>query len=282
MRIVTSVSGGRTSAYLAAKYPSDALVFALVRIEDERCRFLDRLIAKEVEDRIQAPFIATAEDDTIIYTMLDLEQYLGRRIDWVTGPTFEWVIANLGGWLPNKLHRYCTTALKIEPMFYWWADRFGIDNPVEMNLGYRANEVSRANRMDEKLNSEGLLEMKATFEKHQNGNNKWSTVPWQKPRYRLIEDGIYKDQISAYWSGKPVRFAQYNNCVGCFHRHPIFLRYMFDVQPDKMQWFKQQEGGPNGYWRSDVPYARIEKSMLQLQMYEDMSSSCDSGYCEIE
>lgn len=282
MQAVTSVSGGRTSAYLAANYPADALVFALVRIEDRRCRFPDSAIAQLVEDRIQQPFIATAEDDTIIYTILDLEQHLGRRIDWVTGPTFEWVIANRRGWLPNKLHRYCTTALKIEPIFYWWAERFGIDNPVEMNIGYRANEVSRANRMDEKLTQDGLLEMEATFGKHANGNNRWITVPWQKPRFRLIEDGVYKDEITAFWSGKPVRFAPYNNCVGCFHRNPLFLRYMFDVQPGKMQWFKEQEGGTNGYWRSDASYSRIERSMLQLQLYDEMFSGCDSGYCEIE
>ncbi|WP_315823037.1 hypothetical protein [Paraflavitalea speifideaquila] len=282
MKIVTSVSGGQTSTYLAANYPADALVFALVRIEDERCRFPDRVIIKEVEDRIQAPFIATAEDDTIIYTMLDLEQYLGKRIDWVTGPTFDWVIANRGGWLPNKLHRYCTTALKIEPMFYWWAKTYGLSQPVKMNIGFRANEIKRANKMDRKLNDDGLLEMKASFEKHPNGDNKWISVPWQRPQYPLIQDGIFKDTISRYWAGKSVRFADYNNCAGCFHRNPPFLKYQFQVQPNKMQWFREQEGGKNGFWRSDGSYAKIEKAYAQLILHADDFTSCDSGYCEIE
>jgi len=92
MITVNSLSGGKTSSYIAANYPADYDVFALVRIEHEASKFPDAKIRQEVEDRIQAPFIATAEDDTIIYTMLDLEQYIGRKITWVTGKTFDDII----------------------------------------------------------------------------------------------------------------------------------------------------------------------------------------------
>lgn len=37
MVTVNSVSGGKTSAYLDKHYPADYSLFALVRIEDERC-----------------------------------------------------------------------------------------------------------------------------------------------------------------------------------------------------------------------------------------------------
>jgi len=103
MKTVNSLSGGKTSSYIAANYPADYDVFSLVRIEDENCRFKDEKIRKEVEDRIEAPFIATAEDDTIIYTMLDMEQFIGRPITWLTGPTFEESIKKHGGYLPNKM-----------------------------------------------------------------------------------------------------------------------------------------------------------------------------------
>lgn len=53
METWTSVSGGKTSAYLAANYPSDRLVFALVRIEDQRCAFPDLVIRRQIKDRIQ-------------------------------------------------------------------------------------------------------------------------------------------------------------------------------------------------------------------------------------
>ena len=120
---VVSVSGGQSSAYIAANYPFDYAVFSLVRIEDPKCRFPDETLRKRVEDRLQMPFIGTAEDDTIIYTIFDLEQFIGRPIKWVSGITFDEVIRTKCGWLPNKKHRYCTTHLKIDPIFYWWADQ---------------------------------------------------------------------------------------------------------------------------------------------------------------
>ena len=144
-------------------------VFALVRIEDKRCTFPDKKLRQEVEDRIQAPFIATAEDDTIIYTMLDLEQYIGRKITWVTGKTFDKVL-NSAGTLPDPLRRYCTTEMKMQPMFDWW--RKEINTPCEFRLGFRANETNRAKRTTEKTNNNGYLEMKAIVGKR-GTRNKW-------------------------------------------------------------------------------------------------------------
>ena len=89
MKTVNSISGGKTSAYIAAHYPADYNVFALVRTNDKNCMFPDAKIRQEVSDKIGAEFIGTLEDDTIIYTILDLEQYIGSRIDWVTGRTFD-------------------------------------------------------------------------------------------------------------------------------------------------------------------------------------------------
>lgn len=281
-KTVTSVSGGKTSAYLAANYPSDYLLFALVRIEDENCRFPDEKVRKEVEDRIQAPFIGTAEDDLIIYTMLDLEQYLGQKVNWVTGITYDEVIRTKGGWLPNMLHRYCTTNLKLVPMFNWWRET--INEPVKMQIGFRSNEASRANTMNEKLNKDGLLEFKAIIGKSKTGNkNKWGNIAWQAPSFPLIENGIFKHDIVKYWEDKPVRFADYNNCVGCFHRSPLFLAKMFDTHPNKMEWFAYQEKGRGGIgtWRSDIEYIDLKKWKSQQRMMFEDFGSCDTGYCEI-
>ena len=115
MITVNSLSGGKTSSYIAANYKADYDVFALVRIEHEQSKFPDKKIRQEVEDRIQAPFIATAEDDMIIYTMLDLEQYIGREITWVTGKTFDKVLDGAGT-LPDPLRRFCTTEMKKIPI----------------------------------------------------------------------------------------------------------------------------------------------------------------------
>ena len=41
--------------------------------------FPDEKIRQIVSDKIGAEFIGTLEDDMIIYTILDLEQYIGQK-----------------------------------------------------------------------------------------------------------------------------------------------------------------------------------------------------------
>ena len=281
MKTITSVSGGKTSAYLAENYPSDDLVFALVRIESKKAMFPDPKIRQVVEDRIQAPFIATAEDDMIIYTMLDLEQYLGRKINWVTGITFDEVIEKKGGWLPNKLHRYCTSWLKIDPIFNYWRDNY--DEPVHMNIGYRANETRRAIKMKGRLNDNGYLEHHAIVGQSKNGRNKWADIPYQKPSFPLIEANVYRDTIHNFWLDKPVRFAERNNGGGGVQRNPILLKHESEVHPEKMNWFAEQEElkmkkNKKATWRSDVDYRRIINMKPQLSLMNEMFTECDSGY----
>jgi hypothetical protein len=276
MKTVNSLSGGKTSSYIAANYPADYDVFALVRIEDENCRFKDEKVRKEVEDRIQAPFIATAEDDTIIYTMLDLEQFIGRPITWLTGPTFEESIKKHGGYLPNKMARYCTTEMKTMPILYWMYEV--IKEPVKMRFGYRANESNRAIKMLDKTDEEGFTIVKATFSKLADGRNSWQTVRYCKPEFPLIHDKIFKDKIEMFWKFTGVRFSYMNNCVGCFWRSPLLLKHLQDKNPNKMQWFADQET-ENATWRSDCRYSDILKWKKQLQLFDDDFNECDSGYC---
>lgn len=281
MKKVNSLSGGKTSSYIAANYPADYNVFSLVRTDDQNCLFPDKKIRQIVSDKIGKEFVGTLEEDAIIYTMLDLEQYIGKKIDWVSGITFDEIVEKKRGWLPNKLHRYCTTNLKLIPIFEWWHKN--INNPVEMRIGYRANETKRAIRMNEKRNKNGLLEIKATISKHPNGRNKWEIFEWQNPTFPLIDDNIRKDTIEEFWKDKPVRFAWMNNCVGCFHRNEILLKRMFEKNPNKMQWFANQEIGRNGKgtWKTGITYEKIKNHKMQIQLFDDDFNDCDSGYCGI-
>lgn len=275
---VTSVSGGMTSAYVASNYPSDYYVFALVTTNDKKLLYPDKKMRQIVSDKIGKEFIGTLEDDVIIYTILDLEQFIGKEIDWVAGKPFDEIII-MGDkvYLPNITQRFCTTEIKLRPIFNWWYDF--IKEPVKMQIGYRANEQHRANKMLSKVNSDGLLEFKETFEK-KNGRNKWVTVAWQKPIFPLIEDAIYKEDIIQYWSNKKVRFAIRNNCVGCFHRSPLLLKKMWDDFPSKMQWFADRENDKSK-WRSDVSYNKIKTAFSQIDLFDDDFTDCDSGYCGI-
>jgi hypothetical protein len=278
MKTATSVSGGQSSAYIAANYPSDYLVFALVCIEDRACTPKDAKLVQMVSDRIGREFIATAEDDTILHTMFDLEQYLGQRIDWVVGVPFDNLPRMKGGYLPNKMARYCTIEMKLRPMHRWWRDKIG--EPIQMQIGFRAGEQRRAKNMMERANSDGLLEMKDVIGEHADGRNKWAETPWQKPVFPMIEDGIHRDKVVEFWKDKPVRFAERNNCVGCFHRNPLLLRQMFDKHPEKMEWFAAQERRiKNGTWRSEMSYDDISRHRLQQSFDFGDEDGCDSGHC---
>jgi hypothetical protein len=281
MKTVNSLSGGKTSSYIAANYPADYNVFALVRTDDKNCLFPDAKIRQIVSDKIGQEFIGTLEMDDIIYTILELEQFIGTEINWVTGITFDEVVKTKGGWLPNKLHRYCTTHMKLIPIFEWWHKQ--LNDPVEMRIGFRANEMSRSKRMNEKLNKNGLLEIKATVEKHPSGRNKWQNFEWQKPAFPLIADGIFKDTIEEFWKDKPVKFAMLNNCVGCFHRNEILLNKLYQTHPKKIQWFADQEIGRSkkDTWKGsgNITYEKIISHKLQIEIEFEDFSDCDSGYC---
>ena len=285
IKTINSLSGGKTSSYLAAHYPADYDIFSLVRIEDNNCKFPDEKIRQQVEDRIQAPFIGTAEDDMIIYTMLDLEQYIGRKITWVTGETFDQVIVNKKSkgktFLPSHMRRFCTTEMKTKPIALWIYENLK-EAPI-MNFGFRSNEHSRAKRMIERKNKNGYVEVKIIVGKHSSGRNKWKTINYCIPDFPLIKDGIYKDQIENYWKDKQVRFAWMNNCVGCFHKEPALLRKMWDKHPNKLEWFasKERDSINKATWSEFFTYDQIKELNSQIQLFDDDFNECDSGYCGI-
>ena len=130
---VHSLSGGKTSSFMAVHYPAEYNVFALVTIEDYDSRPIDKHLIKKVSDKIGKEFIATAEDDTTLYAMFDLEQLIGKEITWLTGLSFDKVVDTKGGWLPSKLRRFCTTEMKIRPIFEWWQKNF--DSIIQMGIG---------------------------------------------------------------------------------------------------------------------------------------------------
>lgn len=280
MKTVNSLSGGKTSSFIASNYPADYNVFSLVRTSDKKCMFPDAKIRQRVSDRLGTEFIGTLEEDKIIYTMLDLEQYIGSKIDWVTGKTFDEVIDRNGKkYLPNATIRFCTTEMKLKPIFNWWQKE--INQVVKMRIGFRANEQSRAKTMLNKTNKNGFLEMKTIVGKRKT-QNKWADIEWQKPVFPLIKDNIYKDQVEKYWKDKNVRFAYMNNCVGCFHRNEVLLKLMSDKHPNKFNWFieAEQETGYNvRTFKNGINYKQIKNSFKQTELFEDDFNECDSGYC---
>lgn len=278
MKTINSLSGGKSSSYIAINYPADFNVFSLVRTNDKSCLYPDAKVRQIVSDKIGCEFVGTTEQDAIIKIMLQLSEKID--IDWVTGEAFEDVINNKGGYLPNLMVRYCTTHLKINPIFDYW--KKNINEVCDMRIGFRKGEERRQINMLNRLNSNGLEEIKVVIGKR-GGRNKWGMVEWRKPSFPLIENGIDNNIITQYWNdNKEIDFPKgyYNNCVGCFHRSPMFLNKMNQEHPNKIAWFSKMEdlNSPNTF-RKDITYKQIMSFNPQSELSFNDFDECDSGFC---
>lgn len=282
MKTVNSLSGGKTSSYMAVHYPADYNIFALVTTIDTNCIYPDAKIRQIVSDKIGKEFIGTLEEDIIIKTILNLEQHIGKKIDWVCGKSFDELINRNGKkYLPNVTQRFCTIDMKLEPINKWWKEN--INETCEMRIGFRANEMVRAKKMIERCDDDGIMWQKFIESTNENGRNKWKNYPMRMPTFPLIENAIFKDDIVNYWDKNTnVPFAYLNNCVGCFHRNPILLKHLSDKEPVKFEWFAKQER-EDGYgartFKNGMTYDNIKKSFKQIELFDNDFNECDSGYC---
>lgn len=213
MYTVNSLSGGKTSSYMAMHYEADYNVFALVCIDDPKCRPSDKKLVQRVNDKLEqsqggkyGEFIATAEDDQVLRVMFDLEQLMGQEITWVRGVSFEQLISKKK-MLPNMNMRYCTTELKIIPMCEWVVrNLLGDDQqPVFTNQGIRFDEENRAKK--------GLCrEYRNKIIVGKRGSrNKWHEFFWAVANYPLIIDRVIHYQIQSFWADKGIVFPNYSN-----------------------------------------------------------------------
>jgi hypothetical protein len=281
MKTVNSISGGKTSSYLAKHYPADINIFSLVRIEDTDNLWMkgkDEKTRQLVSDKLGKEFIGTAEMDEIIYTILDLEQFIGSEITWTTGKTFEEVIKQNYGYLPNKMTRYCTVEMKLKPIFNWLKENTEL--PVEMRIGFRPNELQRAEGVLKRADENGIEYFNTVIGKRKT-QNKWGLVPYRKVTFPLIENNISKDVIYNFWNDKNVRFAYRNNCVGCVNRQPLMISHMAQKDLDKVKWFEKQELNTGNRFLSDVSFSQILNFGIQNTFFDDDFNECDSGFCGI-
>jgi hypothetical protein len=282
MKTVNSISGGKTSSYIAKHFPADINIFSLVRIENKDNLWMkgkDEKTRQLVSDKLGVEFVGTAEMDDIIYTILDLEQFIGTKIDWVTGKTFEQIIKDNYNYLPNKMTRYCTVEMKLKPIFNFL--RENTELPIEMRIGFRPTEINRANKVLERADENGIEYFETIVGKRKT-QNKWGKVAYRKVTFPLIENNISKDTIYNYWNDKPVRFAYRNNCVGCVNRQPLMISHMASKDIDKVNWFNKIEQKTGNRFISDASFEQILKFNSQgLLFTDDDFNECDSGFCGI-
>lgn len=301
MKTVNSLSGGRTSSYLAVKYPADYEIFSVVCIDDETSRLKDKSMNDYINNKLHkfipefGEFIATAEDDKTLYVMRDLEQFLGREIIWVRGMSFDNIIdKGTQNRLPSWARRYCTEKMKLLPIFLWWFENIG--EKVKMRIGFRANEFDRMLRFfnnSDPVNFKIPISCNTYGSKRQNHTN----YNWRFCEMPLIKDQIFENEIREFWDKygyiggtlfqelKKMDFPEISNCVGCFHKPEELLAAMAEINPFKMGWFAKQENKNMGTWLdSKVTYQHIIDNRFQIageRIFELKNNyeTCDSGGC---
>jgi len=300
MKTVNSVSGGKTSAYIAVKYPADYNVFSVVCIDDKDSTVKDPFVLKYSQDKLSkfneefGEFTATAEDDMTLRAMIDLEQILGTEITWVRGMSFNKLLDGRQSRLPSWARRYCTDSMKLLPIFLWWF--FELNEKCKMRIGFRTDEFDRMIRFfnnSDPTNYKIPTSCKTYGNKQQTHTN----FNWRFCEFPLIKDQIYKTDIERYWNenklikgdlfveDREIIFPAISNCVGCFHKQPETLAAMAEINPFKMKWFADQELRNMGTWLdSKLTYQHLidnRKDIYKEVLYEIsvLGQSCDSGGC---
>lgn len=280
MITVNSLSGGKTSSYIAANYPANYELFALVCIDDHNAgRKLDKTIKQMVNDRLQKyshhwpEFKATSEDPKILTAMFDLEQFIGREIIWLRGMGWEEMIRTKKA-IPNKGMRFCTTIMKMIPIFEFLYLR--TEMPVKMRIGYRYDEMERADDFDNIMKYSPRCE-------YQPGSNRWihrwENIVWRVGDFPLIRDKVIHYQIKNFWEGKGIDFPKDSNCQNCFWKPFQQLRKNFDTNPDIMQWSKIQEDIMDRTFKKEYSLHEIERMGLQAEFAFGVGSGCQAGFC---
>jgi len=213
MTTVNSLSGGKTSSYLAVHYPADYELFALVCVDDHNAgKDLPRWLVREVNDRLQKTsphwpeFRATTEDPRAITAILDLEQMIGREIVFLRGMGWEEMMRKRKA-VPNRQRRFCTSVMKMQPIFEYCYLR--TDLPVEMRVGFRYDELERADRFSTRMKYPTHSEYQPNSSKWR---RRWTTIEWRVGRFPLIEDKVLHFEVANYWAERNIEFPDDSNC----------------------------------------------------------------------
>lgn len=279
MTTVNSVSGGKTSCYMALHFPADVNIFACVCIDELKCAPKDPALLRYCLDKLNGNFIASAEHDLTLRVMMQLEQLLGREIVWVRGKSFDEVIDN-AGCLPTWSRRFCTTEMKIVPMFEYTYPRFGV---VDKRIGFRADEIERILRTQNTTTIKYPTSRNTFGQRQQN----WEEVVWEKHTFPLRKTFQY--EIIQWWKAThpEVVFPADSNCLGCHHKPKELIKQNWLSNPDHLEWFARQEDKKfnkqkSAYytWHDDhTPYSEVFKMQFTEEIDFSNFTMCNSGGC---
>lgn len=164
MLTINSISGGKSSCFMALEFKADYNVFALVeqdayahkpeaRVDNPEIIVAHNWVRKQVSG-----FWCSAEDDKTLVCLQKLYNEL-ENTDWYYNEcksvypitivsssqygkydTYDDLIEKTK-YLPNARTRLCTEKLKVEPIYNWTKQQ--TKEVVEMRIGFRLDEIER-------------------------------------------------------------------------------------------------------------------------------------------
>lgn len=227
-RACLSVSGGRTSGYML-------------------WRTLEANNGALPAGSIAAFANTGKEEEATLRFVRDMSMHWGVPIVWVeyrrAKPYFEIVdfdSASRNGepfaelikakqYLPNPMMRFCTTELKIRPMFRWLRDTGQIADGIDMMIGVRADEQRRVAKMRGSKNSESSLIS--------------NEVP-------LADAGVTVREVNEFWRRQPFNLGLSTNSAGrttagncdlCFLKPAAQVQSLIAEKPQRAVWWIEQE-----------------------------------------
>ncbi len=276
MITVNSLSGGKTSSYMAIHFPADVEIFACVCIDYQPAAPKDPSVLKYCLEKLNGNFIASAESVKTLKVMMQLEQKIGKEIIWVRGSSFDQVIDG-AGCLPTWNRRFCTTELKIVPIFQYLYPRYG---KVKMNIGFRADEYER--RKKGKTNI--LMHQPVSCNLFGQRRMNWDYIEWRESVFPLEKTFHY--EIIKYWKQFPeFEFPKDSNCCGCHHKTAELIRLNSIEEPEVLEWFALQEEKKNlgrkiHTWHdSEISYREVFKMPFTEEIDFSNFTMCNSGGC---
>lgn len=274
MITVNSVSSGKTSSYMAVHYPADVNIFACVCIDYPKAAPKDPVVLKYCLDKLNGNFMASAERVKSLIIMMKLEQRIGKEIIWVRGESFDQVI-DKAGCLPTWMRRFCTTDMKIKPLFEYLYFKYG---KIQMNIVFRGDEMDRIIRAKESGKSE--FQYPHLCNLYGQKRQKLIMADWRDVNFPLQKHWHF--QVIKFWNGFPeFEFPLDSNCAGCHHKKPELISQNYKEDPDILEWFSLQEKKKKKYntWHDDgIPYEK--KFLMNFTEKIDFDyPGCSTGFC---
>lgn len=267
IQTINSVSGGRTSSYMAVHYPADLNVFSLVRCDDPSQSPLDPAITRYCESKIPG-FIATTEVDQTLKALMDLEQLLGKTVIWITAKrSFDEEIRRHNT-LPSLRMRFCTEELKIRPVYDWVRGRV-----YSHRLGFRLDEARRVYKAmnAKKVKGEPLYDVKSLGDCKRVPRSSKREL-WRYLDFPLWMDGVNREHVNSWAENSGIVFPSVSDCAFCFHHTPDNHRQQLQDNPHKLQWWLDMER-ETGHTFADVPL----KTRLNDYGKPSKTGSCACG-----